>query len=223
MKFDFSVPKESRLYNSFRPLAKALVFLKFRVRSFGEENIPKEEPFILAANHIGALDPVIIISLCRRTLHFMAKDELFKNRIFASFLKKMNVFPVRRRTSDKKSLDFAKKIISFGWVLGIFPEGTRSKDAVPKKAKNGVSYLAAKTKADILPVSIYKTPEDKSLRPKITVRFGRLIKNSEFALCENYSQQKIREASGRIMEEITSLWRLGHKNQQEVIYGEQQT
>ena len=212
MKFDFSVPKESRLYNSFRPLAKALVSLKFKVTSFGEENIPKEGAFILAANHIGALDPVMIISRCPRTLHFMAKDELFKNRIFASFLKNMNVFPVKRQTSDKKSLDFAKKIISSGWVLGIFPEGSRSKDAIPKKAKNGVSYLAAKTKADVLPVSIYKTPKDKSLRPKITIRFGKLIKNSELDLSENYSQQKIREASEKIMEKINSLWLLGHEN-----------
>ncbi len=212
MKFDFSIPKESRLYNSFRPLAKAFISLKFRVKSFGEENIPKDGAFILAANHISALDPVVIISRCPRTLHFMAKDELFKNRIFASFLKNMNVFPVKRQTSDKKSLDFAKKIISFGWVLGIFPEGSRSKDAIPKRAKNGVSYLAAKTKADILPVSIYKTPEDKSRRPKITIRFGKLIKNSELELSENYSQQKIREASEMIMETINSLWRLGHEN-----------
>lgn len=212
MKFDFSVPKESRLYNSFRPLAKALVSLKFKVTSFGEENIPKEGAFILAANHIGALDPVMIISRCPRTLHFMAKDELFKNRIFGSFLRNMNVFPVKRQTSDKKSLEFAKKIISSGWVLGIFPEGSRSKDAIPKKAKNGVSYLAAKTKADVLPVSIYKTPKDKSLRPKITIRFGKLIKNSELDLSENYSQQKIREASEKIMEKINSLWRLGHEN-----------
>lgn len=211
MKFDFSVPKESKLYNSFRPLAKALVSLKFRVRSFGEENIPKEGAFILAANHIGALDPVMIISRCPRTLHFMAKDELFKNRLFGSFLKNMNVFPVRRQTSDKRSLEFAKKIISCGWVLGIFPEGSRSKDAIPKKAKNGVSYLAAKTKADVLPVSIYKTPKDKSRRPKITIRFGKLIKNSELNLSENYSQHSIREASEKIMEKINSLWLLGHE------------
>lgn len=211
MKFDFSVPNESRLYNRLRPLAKAFVSLKFNVTSFGEDNIPKEGAFILAANHIGALDPVIIISRCPRTLHFMAKDELFKNRLFASFLKSMNAFPVKRRTSDKKALDFAKKIILSGWVLGIFPEGSRSKDAIPKKAKNGVSYLAAKTKADVLPVSIYKTPKEKSLRPKITIRFGKLIKNSELNLSENYSQQKIREAGEKIMEKINSLWLLGHE------------
>ena len=210
MKFDFSAPRESRLYNVFRPLAKGFISLRFCVTSFGEENIPEKGAFILAANHISALDPVMIISHCPRTLHFMAKDELFKNPVFASFLKKMNVFPVKRQTSDKRALEFAKRIISSGWVLGIFPEGSRIKDAIPKRAKNGVSYLAAKTKADVLPVSIYKAPGGRKLRPHITIRFGKLIKNSELGFSEEYSQQKIRESSEKIMGAITALWSLRH-------------
>lgn len=210
MKFDFSAPRESRLYNVFRPLAKGFISLRFCVTSFGEENIPEKGAFILAANHISALDPVMIISHCPRTLHFMAKDELFKNPVFASFLKKTNVFPVKRQTSDKRALEFAKRIISSGWALGIFPEGSRIKDAIPKRAKNGVSYLAAKTKADVLPVSIYKAPGEKKLRPHITIRFGKLIKNSELGFSEEYSQQKIRESSEKIMSAITALWALKH-------------
>ena len=210
MKFDFSAPRESRLYDVFRPLAKGFISLRYCVTSFGEENIPQKGAFILAANHISALDPVMIISRCPRTLHFRAKDELFKNPVFASFLKKMNVFPVKRQTSDKRALEFAKRIISSGWVLGIFPEGSRIKDASPKRAKNGVSYLAAKTKADVLPVSIYKAPGEKKLRPHITIRFGKLIKNSELGFSEEYSQQKIRESSEKIMSAITALWALRH-------------
>ena len=210
MKFDFSAPRESRLYDVFRPLAKGFISLRYCVTSFGEENIPQKGAFILAANHISALDPVMIISRYPRTLHFMAKDELFKNPVFASFLKKMNVFPVKRQTSDKRALEFAKRIISSGWVLGIFPEGSRIKDASPKRAKNGVSYLAAKTKADVLPVSIYKAPGVRKLRPQITIRFGKLIKNSELGFSEEYSQQKIRESSEKIMSAITALWALRH-------------
>ena len=210
MKFDFSAPRESRLYDVFRPLAKGFISLRYCVTSFGEENIPQKGAFILAANHISALDPVMIISRCPRTLHFMAKDELFKNPVFASFLKKMNVFPVKRQTSDKRALEFAKRIISSGWALGIFPEGSRIKDASPKRAKNGVSYLAAKTKADVLPVSIYKAPGGRKLRPQITIRFGKLIKNSELGFSEEYSQQKIRESSEKIMSAITALWALRH-------------
>lgn len=210
VKFDFSNPRESRIYKILKPAAKLVVGVKFRVRSIGEENIPKDKAFILAANHISALDPVMIVSRCPRTIHFMAKEELFKNPLFASFLKNMNVFPVKRQTSDKRALEFAKKLVSSGGVLGIFPEGTRSKDATPKRAKNGAAYLAAKTGADVLPVSIYKTPGTKEKRPLVTLRFGTLVKNGEFGFGEDYSQQKIRAASEMIMEKIVSLWSLKH-------------
>lgn len=210
MKFDFSSPFESRRYNVLRPAVRGLVALKFKVRSFGEENIPADGAFILAANHIHALDPLMIISHCPRTLHFMAKEELFKNPILAAFLKSMNAFPVKRQKSDKKALEYAKKIISLGWVLGIFPEGSRSKDALPKAAKNGVSYIAAKTGADVLPVSIYKTPGNGSRRPLITIRFGRLIKNSELPFSKEYSSQNLKLASEIIMEKIVELWSLKH-------------
>ncbi len=210
MKFNFSSPTEGRRYNLLRPAVRALVSARFRIRSFGEENIPEEDAFILAANHIFAFDPLMIISRCPRTVHFMAKEELFKNPVLGSLLKSMNAFPVKRQKSDKRALEFAKKIVSRGWVLGIFPEGSRSKDALPKTAKNGVSYLAAKTGADILPVSVYKTPGDKHLRPLVTVRFGKIIRNSELAFAGEYSPQSLRNSSESIMQRIVELWSLKH-------------
>lgn len=214
VNYDFSDIKDSTLYDRFLPLAKGFISLKYQITVHGEENIPKKGAFILAANHISALDPVMLITHCPRTLHFMAKDELFKKRIFALFLKSMNAFPVKRHTSDKRALEFAKQLVSGGRVLGIFPEGSRTKDSEPKKAKNGVSYLAAKTQADVLPVSIYKTPHEKKPRPHITIRFGKLIKNSEFGFSDDYSQKKIRESSEKIMNAITELWSLKHGEEQ---------
>lgn len=213
VKFDFSSPFEGRWYKTLRPAVRGLVSLKFKIRSFGEENIPKQGAFILAANHIYAFDPLMIISHCPRTLHFMAKEELFKNPVFGAFLKSMNAFPVKRQKSDKRALEYAKRIISLGWVLGIFPEGSRSKDALPKTAKNGVSYIAAKTGADVLPVSIYKTPGDTRRRPHITIRFGKLIKNSELAFSKEYSSQNLKLASESIMEKIVELWSMKHGEQ----------
>ncbi len=210
MKYDFSEPKESRVFPFFRPLAKAFINLKFNLTAFGKENIPKSGAFILAANHIGALDPVMIISNCPRTLHFMAKEELFRNRFFALFFKNMNVFPVRRQTGDKRALEFSQKILANGWALGIFPEGSRSKDGTPKKAKNGIAYIAAKTGADILPVSIYKTPGEQRFRPKITLRFGTVIKSSALGLEKNCSPQKLKEAGEAVMNKITAMWQLKH-------------
>ena len=210
MKFDFSQPKESKLYERLKPMAGAVIRLVFDVSCTGQENIPKNGGFIIAANHIHFSDPILIIANCARTCHFMAKSELFSKPVLGSLLSKMNVFPVKRGASDKLSLGFAQRIIDNGWALGIFPEGTRSKSLMPQRAKNGVAYIAKKTKADVLPVSIYRTPGQKSFRPKITLRFGELIKNEVLGLDEKYSQAQLRAAAALIMGKITELWNMKH-------------
>lgn len=210
MKFDFSNPKETKFYDKMKPVAKAALKLLFNVSCDGTQNIPEHGGFIIAANHVHFFDPVMIVSFCPRTCHFMAKSDLFSRPVFGSFLKKMNSFPVKRGTSDKNALEFAQKIIDKGWILGIFPEGTRSKNFVPQKAKNGVAYVAKRTKADVLPVSIYRTPMKSSIRPKVSVRFGEIIKNESFGFSEEYKSQQIRDAAALIMERINRLWQLGY-------------
>ncbi|MCM1364863.1 MAG: 1-acyl-sn-glycerol-3-phosphate acyltransferase [Faecalibacterium sp.] len=210
MKFDFSNPKETKFYDLMKPAAKAALKFRFDLNCDGIQNIPEEGGFIIAANHVHFFDAVMIVAYCPRTCHFMAKSDLFSKPVLGSFLKKMNSFPVKRGTSDKNALEFAEKIISNGWILGIFPEGTRSKTFVPQKAKNGVAYLAKKTGADVLPVSIYRTPNKKSLRPKVSLRFGEIIKNETFGFDEEYKSQQIRSAANLIMDKINALWNLGY-------------
>lgn len=211
MNFDYSVMRESKGYKTLRPLAKAVIASRFKIKCVGSENIPKEGSFILCCNHMFILDPVIIISHCPRTLHFMAKHEAFKNPLFAAFLKRMNVFPVKRGYRDRAALDYAERVIKNGWCFGIFPEGARSKDYLPKSAKTGIAYLALRTGADILPVSLYRDPNEKGLRTRLTLRFGEIIKNQSLGLGEEYSQAKIKNASKLIMNRIVELWQMGHE------------
>ncbi len=210
MKFDFSVLKEPKLYDLMMPVAKAVLKVMYDINCSGTENVPESGGFIIASNHIHFFDPVMIAVNCPRTCHFMAKSDLFSKPIFGSFLKAMNAFPVKRGTSDKNALSFAKKLIDNGWVLGIFPEGTRSKSFIPQKAKNGCAYVAKRTGADVLPVSIYRTPGKKSIRPKITLRFGELIQNEVFGFSDEYQSSQIRAAAEYIMKKISELWSLEH-------------
>ena len=211
MEFDFSQPKETRLYERLKPVAKFLLNTIYNFDCHGKENIPDEGGFIIAANHIAYLDPVMIIANCKRTCHFMAKHDSFDHLFLGSFLKKMNVFPVRRGTSDKNALGFAEKIINNGWVLGIFPEGTRSKDLTPKEPKNGVAYIARKTRASVLPVSIHKDRKS-GVRTRIVLRFGKMIDNSRFGFENDYKPSQIRNASKMIMDDIKALWQLDEEN-----------
>lgn len=210
MKYDFSEPKERQSYYFFRSLARSLLKIKYDLRFEGVENLPQEGSFIIAANHITFIDPVMIIAGCPRQCHFMAKSELFTKPVFSEFLAFMNAFPVKRESSDMTALNYAQKIINKGWILGIFPEGARSKDMTPKKTRSGAAYLAFKTGADVVPVGLVRYPSDKSLRPTVSVRFGKLIKNEELGFTDSYSSKAVRAAAARIMDDIVALWKKGH-------------
>ena len=93
--------------------------------------------------------------------------------------------------------------------MGIFPEGTRSKDLKPHKAKAGIALIARQTKADILPCSIYCDKKGGLFR-KVTVRYGELIKYEELNLNEESSTRELREATDMIMGRIVELWEKKH-------------
>ena len=139
-----------------------------------------------------------------------AKKELFENKLVGYLFSKMNGFPVARGSGDIKALDYAARVVREGHVLGIFPEGTRSKDCKPKCAKRGVAVIARAAKADVLPVSIY-TETDMSRGVKLTVRFGELIPFEKLGIGgDDCTKQKLTEAANYIMEEIVRLWEAGH-------------
>ncbi|MBR2957492.1 MAG: 1-acyl-sn-glycerol-3-phosphate acyltransferase [Clostridia bacterium] len=209
MSFDYSVVKDRKYYDIVKGPCKFLLKLGLRIKCEGVENIPKEGAFILASNHIHFVDPAVLLANFPRPIHFMAKVEAFKYKITAWLLTQLNTFPVSRGRSDKASIDYAVKLIENGCVMGIFPEGTRSKDLKPHKAKAGVALIARQTKADILPCSIYCEKKGGLFR-KITVRYGELIKYEELGLTEESSTRELREATDKIMGEIVELWEEKH-------------
>ncbi|MBQ2963027.1 MAG: 1-acyl-sn-glycerol-3-phosphate acyltransferase [Clostridia bacterium] len=209
MSFDYSVVKDRKYYDVVKGPCKFLLKLGLRIKCEGVENIPKEGAFILASNHIHFVDPAVLLANFPRPIHFMAKVEAFKYKITAFLLTHLNTFPVSRGRSDKASIDYAVKLIENGCVMGIFPEGTRSKDLKPHKAKAGVALIARQTKADILPCSIYCDKKGGLFR-KVTVRYGELIKYEELGLTEESSTKELRAAADKIMEEIVDLWEEKH-------------
>lgn len=184
--------------------------LAYRVKYVGKENLPSGGGFIIASNHLLALDPFYIALGSKKELHFMAKSELFKNPLFAAFLKSMNAFPVQRQKFDRAALKYAIKVIKEGSVLGIFPEGARSmNDFEPHEAKPGIAYIAHKCKCDIVPVSIYNNNRSKAFT-RLTVRYGEPIKYEELKLGEFPSAQEYSRAADLIMKKIKELWAMGH-------------
>lgn len=211
-KYNFNSSKPHALYKIIRPLANIVSNTKYKITYVGVENVPLDRGIIMACNHISALDPIIIGSGCKADLHFMAKQDLFEKNIVGWFLSQLNSFPVDRSKFDFQAVDYSIKLIKEGKSLGIFPEGTRSPDFKPHKAKGGIGYIAKACKCDVVPVSIYTDTQAKS-GTKLTVRYGKPIKYEEMQFDESSTKMKdVRYGSELIMNRIIELWEQGHEN-----------
>ena len=207
--YDYSVLKERKIYNIVLPLGKLVYGAKYKVKFTGLENIPAEGGFILASNHMCAIDPIMLAVGCgKRQLHFMGKKELFENPFVKKILTLVNGFPVARGSADTKALKYAARVVNEGYILGMFPEGTRSKDHKPARAKSGISLIAYEAKANVLPVAIYND-EDMKSGTKVTIRFGEMIPYESLGLTDG-SKEEFKATSKFIMDEIVKLWEMGH-------------
>jgi 1-acyl-sn-glycerol-3-phosphate acyltransferase len=133
-----------------------------RVRVEGIEGLPRSGPLIIAANHMSNADPPFIggwlaPALGRRPT-FLAKEALFKGPL-GSLIRSLGAEPVKAGGSDIGAYRVAKGILDRGGVVAILPEGTRSFDGVLARPKPGVSLLATRTGAPVLPIGISGTDE----------------------------------------------------------------
>lgn len=170
----------------------------------GIENIPQDRPLVMASNHRSYADPVILTIPMKRPVTYMAKEELFKNKLFGWFITKLGAFPVKRGAGDMQVIDDSIAILNSGRNLVIFPEGTRSKDGKVGKGKTGVALIAAKSGADVIPCGIVFEGEKLKFRSKLTLRFGKVIPAEEIAV-EDASPKALKGVKKRIMSAITEL------------------
>ncbi|MDN7241123.1 lysophospholipid acyltransferase family protein [Planococcus sp. N028] len=148
------------LYTFGKVLVKTALTPLYRFEVIGLEKFPKEGGVLLCSNHIHALDPPVVGMTAPRTVHFMAKEELFKLPVLGPLLPKVHAFPVKRGMSDREALRSALKVLKSGEVMGLFPEGTRSTDGILKKGLSGAGFFALRGDADVVPCAIigpYKT------------------------------------------------------------------
>ena len=127
----------------------------YPARVDGLENIPAEGAFILCCNHIAARDPFYLaIREKRRYFHFMAKAELFEHKVVGAVLRGLDAFPVDRGHSDLNAVRTSMALLKDGHGLGIFPQGTRSPDNSPTPMLDGVSMIALRSGAPVIPAYI---------------------------------------------------------------------
>src|ERR1700693_3896159 len=152
----------------------------FRMSRIGREHIPDQGPVIIAANHRSFLDPFVIATMARRPMYYVAKKEVFSNRLLGWILNALGAFPVDRGAGDQDMIDTAKAILARGDIVLIFPEGTRTRPGSLGEPKRGVGRLALETGAPVVPVAVIGTEEVRRgwrIRPrKVRIRAGRALR-----------------------------------------------
>lgn len=190
-------------------IAKFLVWIAFHIafslKFEGRGNIPKKTPVIYASNHRTNADPPLVGCGARGTYAFMAKEELFGNKLFAVLISSLGAFPVSRGKGDTAVLDTAVERLNNGKSLMIFPEGTRSKDGKVHRGHSGAAVIAARSGKQIIPVGIV-FGEKLKFRTKIVVKYGEPIDPAEYAeISENPNPRQLVKLKNRYMSEIKNL------------------
>jgi 1-acyl-sn-glycerol-3-phosphate acyltransferase len=191
----------------FQQPAKAIAGWAFRWQARlevdGAENIPLTGPVIIAANHRAMLDVPLLVIACPRPVTFMAKRELFGDPIRKWGFHVLGGFPVRREIADVRAMDIGLAVLEKGDVLGLYPEGTRSRSREMRPFLKGGAWLALKSGAPIVPAGISGTersvPEGqrRPLRKRVRIAFGKRIDVEPVA-----DARERRERAGEITERL---------------------
>lgn len=185
--------------------------LLYRAWEEGLENIPDQGACVVASNHESFLDPPLLATaIPHRQVFFMAKRELFAIPLLGRFLRACGCLEVDRqgsRPTQRPALESARAHLEGGRLVGIYPEGTRSRDGRLRPARTGVAVLALRTGAPVVPVAVFRTRETLRRRmlpggPPLGIRFGPPLR---FKKEPEPSKERIQEVRDQVMASIQSL------------------
>ncbi len=196
----------TRFYRVLKVIVRPLCFLIFPYRFVHRENIPQSGPFVLCSNHISYIDPVYLaLAVDGRQVYYMAKGELFRFRPFGWLLRHLGAFPVERGKGDSGAMEVGYDHLKRGQIMGIFPEGTRSKNGRLGRAKSGVAVIAVRAGVPVVPAAI-KVKNGK-VRPfrRAVIEFAPPIQPEQMAPAEEGKLNEYRAAVKLIMDPIAHM------------------
>jgi len=203
-----AAPKRpSWLYLVIGGLTLPVVRLLFRLRTRGLENLPREGGYVLAANHTSNFDPwpLGLPLYPRRFLRFMGKSELFFWPL-GPLIAACGAFKVRRGERDAEAMEAAEQLCREGYVVVMFPEGTRRTKGLRKKwearAHTGAARIALSADVPLVPAAIKGTDRLARLGP-LRVVYGPPIRLDD--LHDRPAKEAAEIATERLMAAIYEL------------------
>lgn len=188
-----------------------------RLRWLGRENLPRQGPFVVAANHLTYLDPVGVSMGVPHRVVYVAKQKYFSGKGFAAgalswFLRAIGQVPIDTSSKDTAdpALDTARRILAAGGVVAIFPEGTRSPDGRLYRGRTGAARLTLPAQVPLIPVGVIGTREvrlpgqRRPRRGRVTIAYGRPLDLTPWRGREE-DPQAWREVTDELMVQIAAL------------------
>ncbi len=171
---------------TYQLVSKLIVFpvykFLFKGKLIGRHNIPKRKSFILVSNHGSLLDPPFLGHAIGRNISFMAKAELFEIPFIGFVIRACGAYPVKRGAIDKNTIKTACDKLVNNNSIGIFIDGTRQKNGLVNKPKQGAALLAFKNQKLLLPVAIINSQRLVRFRffipffTKIVIKVGKPVR-----------------------------------------------
>lgn len=194
---------------TLRKLISLLVKLLTRTEFIGLENIPASGGAILAINHLSHIDtPIVFINPVRTDITALVTTKYLERPIIKWFTDKAGGIWINRDIADFSAIQKASKALAQGLVVGIAPEGTRSKTGQLQEGKPGTIMLALKSGVPIVPIGITGTEDaiQKLLRlrrPHIIVRIGEAFTLPEFH--PHHRSEELKKWTEILMRRIAAL------------------
>jgi 1-acyl-sn-glycerol-3-phosphate acyltransferase len=153
------MPQESPLergivWNIFQVLFQAFFCFWLGYRSWGHKRLDDEPGALILSNHQSFLDPLLVGLPLKRPISYLARENLFDVPLVGWILKKTHVLPINQEAAGTASLRKMVDRLKEGWLVGIFPEGTRSADGTIGEVKPGFATVVRRAKKPVIPVGV---------------------------------------------------------------------
>lgn len=141
-------------YRIVRGVVGFLLRLLSRLEIQGLEHVPSQGPYLLLVNHLHWLDPPALAVAYPYRSHLFAAEKWERHWFLGPFLGSLGAIFVNRGEVDRQALRKAIAVLRSGGVLGMAPEGTRSKTGGLQEGRSGAAYMAFRAGARLVPTAI---------------------------------------------------------------------